>query len=47
MTKEELESYADKYLTERFGAKTGNNYVRQAMLDGYNLALRKGGFILV
>lgn len=42
MTKEELESYADKYLTERFGAKTGNNYVRQALLDGYNLALRKG-----
>jgi hypothetical protein len=39
MTKEELENYADKYLTERFGAKTGNAYVRQALLDGYSLAL--------
>jgi hypothetical protein len=40
MTKEELENYADKYLTERFGAKTGNASVRQALLDGYSLALR-------
>jgi len=39
MTKEELENYADKYLTERFGAKTGNDFVRQALLDGYSLAL--------
>jgi hypothetical protein len=40
MTKEELENYADKYLIERFGAKTGNDSVRKALLDGYSLALR-------
>jgi hypothetical protein len=39
MTKEELEDYADKYLLERFGAKTGNNHVRQALIDGYNLGI--------
>jgi hypothetical protein len=39
MTPKELEEYIDNYLIERFGAKTGNNDVRQALLDGYNLAL--------
>lgn len=40
MTTKELNEYADEYLKERFGATTGNNYVRQALIDGYNLKLK-------
>lgn len=40
MTNEELELYADQYCIDKFGAKTGNKYVRDALIDGYNLALR-------
>jgi len=40
MTKEELEIYADQYCIGKFGAKTGNKSVRDALIDGYNLALR-------
>ena len=31
--------YADQYCIDRFGAKTGNKAVRDALIDGYNLAL--------
>lgn len=41
MTNEELELYADQYCIDKFGAKTGNKAVRDALIDGYNLALRK------
>lgn len=40
MTNEELELYADQYCIDKFGAKTGNKTVRDALIDGYNLALR-------
>lgn len=45
MTNEELELYADQYCIDKFGAKTGNKYVRDALIDGYNLALRIHGVV--
>ena len=35
-TQQEFEAYLDNYMISRFGATTGNGYVRQAFIDGYN-----------
>jgi hypothetical protein len=39
------EKEIDKYMIERFGAKTGNGYVRQALIDGYEMAIKQNNMI--
>lgn len=40
MTKEELEKYTEQYCMDKFGAKTGNKPVKDALIYGYNLAIQ-------
>jgi ABC-type Fe3+/spermidine/putrescine transport system ATPase subunit len=39
------EKEIDIYMIERFGAKTGNGYVRQALIDGYEMAIKQNNMI--
>jgi NMD protein affecting ribosome stability and mRNA decay len=40
VNEQELKEYVDNYLKERFGATTGNNPVREALIHGYYLGLK-------